>query len=123
MRPAVDAFQQHAVNLLAKLFDAVHYFDAVLLAGLLGESLQAVCRGRDVRRAAGICGDDLAAVILGRVVYEFCEGGDMRGIETYNAEAKDFLFGMVHKRQCQNDGSYQGCQQKIAIHNFISILE
>jgi hypothetical protein len=88
VRPAVDALEQHAIDLRDQRGDVIDDLDAVLLLDLLGVAGDAVDGGRDVRAAAGERRDDLA---LGGVaglggVDDLGEGGGVRGVEADDAD-------------------------------------
>ena len=65
MRPAVDALQQHDVDLRQQLVDRADDRHAELVAQLLGEAGHAVAAGGDVRAASGISRHDANAGQLG----------------------------------------------------------
>jgi len=58
VRPAVDALQQHHVDLLQQLGNGIADLDAHA-AELLGELLHPIGAGRDVRASAGKAGHHL----------------------------------------------------------------
>ena len=88
VRPAVDALQQHDVDLRQQLVDRADDRHPELVAQVLGVARHPVAARRDVRAAAGIGRHDANAGQLGlraRGVQELRERDHVRGIQADDA--------------------------------------
>jgi hypothetical protein len=88
MRPAIDAFEQHAIDFPAKLLDGVDELHAEIFLKLRGVLLDAVGARRDIRAAALESCDNLAAGHVVRaawVVEQLREGDHVGGVEANDA--------------------------------------
>src|SRR5205807_10245738 len=103
VRPAVDALQQHGIDLLEQLIDGVDDLDAEFFTEGFGIVTDAVAAGWDVLAAAGVGRDDAdaseVALRLG-IVEQAREGFDVRRVESDDANADRLgLLGRRGKRK------------------------
>ena len=86
VRPAVDALEQHDVDLRQQLVDRADDLDAVLLLQVARIARHAVAAGGDVGAAAGIGGDDPHAGELGPGMFGVQELGECDHVRRIEAD-------------------------------------
>jgi hypothetical protein len=92
VRPPVDTFQQHRVDLGEQLVDRTDDFHAKVLHALC-KTLDAIGARGNVRAAAGISSDHAHARQLAAgvwIIEQFRKGHDVRCIEADDADANRF---------------------------------
>src|SRR5579859_6369436 len=109
MWPAIDAFEQHGIHILAELFDRVVEGDLVFLLQRLGELVDSRRTGMDILAAAFKRGDDFAAwdvAFKRRVVQSFGKGNDVGGVAADDADTKLGRESAEGQKKCRGQQGF-----------------